>query len=84
MKIMAELGVGILIIPQKPWREVDKELTEYNTLYREINGIDPPHPISAGWTFCDPERRAGAREGEEIDRRVLPHRARPLPLWRDT
>ena len=37
-RIMAKLGVGLLIIPQKPWREVEKELREYNTLYREING----------------------------------------------
>jgi alkanesulfonate monooxygenase SsuD/methylene tetrahydromethanopterin reductase-like flavin-dependent oxidoreductase (luciferase family) len=53
MKIMAELGVGILIIPQKPWKEVAKELTEYHALYREVNGVEPPPPISAGWTFCD-------------------------------
>jgi len=53
MKIMAELGVGILIIPQKPWKEVAKELTEYHALYRQINGVEPPPPISAGWTFCD-------------------------------
>jgi alkanesulfonate monooxygenase SsuD/methylene tetrahydromethanopterin reductase-like flavin-dependent oxidoreductase (luciferase family) len=58
MKIMAELGVGILIIPQKPWPEVAKELVEYHALYRQINGDEPPAPISAGWTFCDanPER----------------------------
>lgn len=42
---MARLGVGLLIIPQKPWREVEKELTEYNALYREINGSDAPQPI---------------------------------------
>ena len=53
-RIMAKLGVGLLIIPQKPWREVEKELTEYNTLYRELNGTDAPQPISAGWTFVDP------------------------------
>ena len=57
-RIMAKLGVGLLIIPQKPWREVEKELAEYNRLYREINGTDAPQPISAGWTFVDesPER----------------------------
>ena len=49
----ADLGVGILIIPQKPWKEVAKELTEYHELYRQINGVAPPPPISAGWTFCD-------------------------------
>jgi len=58
VKIMAELGVGILIIPQKPWPEVAKELADYHALYRQINGAEPPPPVSAGWTFCDadPER----------------------------
>ena len=60
-RIMAKLGVGLLIIPQKPWREVEKELTEYNTLYREINGTDAPQPISAGWIFVD-ESAERARE----------------------
>ena len=58
---MARLGVGLLIIPQKPWREVEKELAEYNQLYREINGTDAPQPISAGWTFVD-ESAERARE----------------------
>src|SRR6266705_2560589 len=53
MKIMAELGVGILIIPQKPWKEVAKELDAYRTVYREAKGADAPPPVSAGWTFCD-------------------------------
>ena len=60
-RIMARLGVGLLIIPQKPWREVEKELTEYNTLYREINGTNAPQPISAGWIFVD-ESAERARE----------------------
>jgi alkanesulfonate monooxygenase SsuD/methylene tetrahydromethanopterin reductase-like flavin-dependent oxidoreductase (luciferase family) len=54
-RIMAELGVGILIIPQKPWHEVAKELEAYRTIYREVNRTDAPPPISAGWTFCDPD-----------------------------
>ena len=53
--IMAELGVGMLIIPQKPWSEVAKELGAYRTVYREANGEDAPPPICAGWTFCDPD-----------------------------
>jgi alkanesulfonate monooxygenase SsuD/methylene tetrahydromethanopterin reductase-like flavin-dependent oxidoreductase (luciferase family) len=53
MPIMAKLGVGILIIPQKPWKEVAKELDQYRAVYREANGIDAPPPIAAGWTFCD-------------------------------
>jgi len=67
MKIMAELGVGILIIPQKPWKEVAKELSEYHALYRQINGVEPPPPISAGWTFCDPS----AERAREMARRYI-------------
>jgi alkanesulfonate monooxygenase SsuD/methylene tetrahydromethanopterin reductase-like flavin-dependent oxidoreductase (luciferase family) len=52
-RIMAELGVGLLIIPQKPWPEVAKELTMYRQLYREVNGAEAPQPISAGWVFVD-------------------------------
>ena len=52
-RIMAELGVGILIIPQKPWGEVAKELDAYRALFLEVNGREAPQPIAAGWTFVD-------------------------------
>jgi alkanesulfonate monooxygenase SsuD/methylene tetrahydromethanopterin reductase-like flavin-dependent oxidoreductase (luciferase family) len=54
-RIMAELGVGILIIPQKPWDVVAAELASYRTAYREVNGAEPLPTICAGWTFCDPD-----------------------------
>ena len=44
-RIMAELGVGILIIPQKPWPEVARELDAYRTVYREVNRAEAPPPI---------------------------------------
>ena len=53
VKIMAELGVGLLIIPQKPWAQVSAELDEYKTQYRLLRGEEPPAPIVAGWTFVD-------------------------------
>src|SRR5579862_5131077 len=53
IRIMAQLGVGILIIPQKPWDTVAAELAEYRVVYREINHAEPPPTIAAGWTFCD-------------------------------
>ena len=55
MRIMAELGVGILIIPQKPWDVVRDELAQYRAAYREVNGTDPLPTVCAGWTFCDPD-----------------------------
>ncbi len=62
LPIMARLGVGILIIPQKPWPEVAKELETYRTIYREVNGVDAPPPVSAGWTYCH-AKADRAREG---------------------
>ena len=53
-RIMAELGIGILIIPQKPWEQVIAELADYRRIYRDVNGAGAPPPIVAGWTFCDP------------------------------
>ena len=51
--IMARLGIGLLVIPQKPWDAVEQEIEDYRRLYREVNSEDPPAPILAGWTFCD-------------------------------
>jgi alkanesulfonate monooxygenase SsuD/methylene tetrahydromethanopterin reductase-like flavin-dependent oxidoreductase (luciferase family) len=59
--IMAKLGIGILIIPQKPWEQVAVELDDYRRVYHETNGTDAPPPICAGWTFCD-ENADRARE----------------------
>ena len=52
-KITAELGVGLLIIPHIPWKEVDRELPNYREIYREVNCTNGPAPILAGWTFYD-------------------------------
>jgi alkanesulfonate monooxygenase SsuD/methylene tetrahydromethanopterin reductase-like flavin-dependent oxidoreductase (luciferase family) len=52
-RIMAKLGIGILIIPQKPWEAVAQELGEYRQTYKQVNGGEPLPTIAAGWTFCD-------------------------------
>lgn len=37
---MAQLGVGLLIIAQKPWDKTIAELNEHREIYREIhNGV---------------------------------------------
>jgi alkanesulfonate monooxygenase SsuD/methylene tetrahydromethanopterin reductase-like flavin-dependent oxidoreductase (luciferase family) len=55
-EIMARLGIGILIIPQKPWEVVAEELNAYRTVFRDVNGVDAPPPIVGGWTYCDENR----------------------------
>src|SRR5206468_2226599 len=67
MPVIARLGVGLLIIPQKPWKEVARELETYRSIYREVNGVDAPPPVSAGWTFCDPS----AERAREMARRYI-------------
>lgn len=64
-RIMARLGVGILVIPQKPWKEVQKELTEYRKIYLEVNGEEAPQPISAGWVFVDENADRAAEKAHE-------------------
>ena len=53
--IMAKLGIGLLVIPQKPWDAVEQEIEDYRKAYRDINKEDPPAPVMAGWVACDPD-----------------------------
>lgn len=52
IKIMAQLGIGLLVIPQKPWEQVENEIKDYNKVYKALNNEDPPAPLLAGWTMC--------------------------------
>jgi hypothetical protein len=53
MPIMARLGVGVLVIPQKPWDAVKKDFEVYHKVWREANGTEPPPPLSGGFFFVD-------------------------------
>ena len=57
-EIMARLGTGVLVVPQKPWDDVQEETATYRTIYQEAIGEEPPPTVVAGWTFVDenPER----------------------------
>lgn len=66
-RIMARLGIGILIIPQKPWEHVERELGEYRQIYREVNGEEAPAPVLGGWVYCDED----AGRAEEMARKYI-------------
>jgi alkanesulfonate monooxygenase SsuD/methylene tetrahydromethanopterin reductase-like flavin-dependent oxidoreductase (luciferase family) len=52
-RIMARLGVGILIIAQKPWEKTLEELNMYREMYRELNnGEEAPKPLLVSFTAC--------------------------------
>ena len=53
VRIMADVGAGILINPQKDWMEVADDLAAYRKTFKEIQGTEAPAPIVTGWVFCD-------------------------------
>lgn len=62
VEIMARLGVGILVIPQKPWEELIPELDSYRAKYLQYTGTEAPPTLQFGWTYCHEDEQA-AYEG---------------------
>jgi alkanesulfonate monooxygenase SsuD/methylene tetrahydromethanopterin reductase-like flavin-dependent oxidoreductase (luciferase family) len=65
VEIMARLGIGLLVIPQKPWDAVEAEIEEYRKAYRDLNKEDPPAPVMAGWVMCDPDLKRSRTLAEQ-------------------
>src|SRR5262249_53056766 len=63
MPIMAGLGVGALIIVQKPWEQVEVDLRAYGEAWALANPDEPPPaPICSGFLFVDED----AERAEEL------------------
>jgi alkanesulfonate monooxygenase SsuD/methylene tetrahydromethanopterin reductase-like flavin-dependent oxidoreductase (luciferase family) len=67
MPIMAKLGVGLLVIPQKPWNMVLQDFEVYHRVYREVNGGEAPAPFCGGFFFVDED----AGRAEELAMRYI-------------
>lgn len=68
MDLMAKLGVGLLLIAQKPWSTATAEIVDYRERYWELNGEPPPAPIIAVFVaVADSSQRAE----EMFDRYLL-------------
>ena len=50
--ILSRLGIGVLIIAQKPWDKAIAELDAYRESYREHQGHEAPQPIIASFIAC--------------------------------
>lgn len=61
LEIMCRLGVGLLIIAQKPWETTEAELRDYRRRFLEVNGRAAPKPIIAAFIAVH-EDEAGARD----------------------
>ena len=51
--ILAQLGIGMLIIPQKPFADHLVDVKVHNDLYRKVHGVEPPKPIITSYVYCD-------------------------------
>ena len=83
-RIMAELGTGVLIVPQKPWRPGATRADAYRATYREANGDEPPPPIVRRLDVLRRERRPRRGDGRPLHRRLLGLGHRPLRVRRRT
>ena len=53
MPIMARLGVGLLVIPQKPWEVVRQDFALYHEEWAKHHRTPPPPPLCGGFFFVD-------------------------------
>jgi len=65
-ELLAQLGVGMLIIPQKPWEEIERDLAAYRRACA-ARAVEPRPPVVTGWVYC----AAGARAAEQGARRWI-------------
>jgi alkanesulfonate monooxygenase SsuD/methylene tetrahydromethanopterin reductase-like flavin-dependent oxidoreductase (luciferase family) len=66
-EIMAKLGTGVLIVPQKAWHLVEADCATYRASYLAAIGSEPPPPVCAGWVFTD----KNADRAEELARHYI-------------
>lgn len=62
MGIIARMGVGMLINPQKPWDTILSELEDYRSTFRSEHNREAPPPVAAVFGYCD----ADAERAEAI------------------
>jgi alkanesulfonate monooxygenase SsuD/methylene tetrahydromethanopterin reductase-like flavin-dependent oxidoreductase (luciferase family) len=64
IELMARMGVGILVIAQKPWETAEAELAQYRERYLELNGFEAPKPVLVLVVGVSRDRRAALRMRE--------------------
>jgi alkanesulfonate monooxygenase SsuD/methylene tetrahydromethanopterin reductase-like flavin-dependent oxidoreductase (luciferase family) len=51
--VIAELGMGMMIIPQRTWTTHEADADRFRALYTAAHGTPPPPGVMAGWVFVD-------------------------------
>jgi alkanesulfonate monooxygenase SsuD/methylene tetrahydromethanopterin reductase-like flavin-dependent oxidoreductase (luciferase family) len=60
-ELMARLGIGVMIVPQKPWPMIAADIDAYRSVYWDVNGCEPPKPLMVVFVAVH-EDRARAQE----------------------
>jgi alkanesulfonate monooxygenase SsuD/methylene tetrahydromethanopterin reductase-like flavin-dependent oxidoreductase (luciferase family) len=66
VRIMADVGAGILINPQKDWAEVAEDMRAYRQQFRELKGTEAPAPMVTGWVCCHEDHDTAAEMAREF------------------
>jgi alkanesulfonate monooxygenase SsuD/methylene tetrahydromethanopterin reductase-like flavin-dependent oxidoreductase (luciferase family) len=54
LEIMARLGIGLLLVPQKPWEAIIEEVKTYREIFEQVNDGEPaPLPLVCNEVFVD-------------------------------
>ncbi|HEY1919465.1 MAG TPA: LLM class flavin-dependent oxidoreductase [Streptosporangiaceae bacterium] len=69
ISLLAGLGVGLLVVPQKPWAMVEADARAFRSSWQDIHGQDsePPAPMCGGMYFVD----ENADRAEELAHRYI-------------
>ena len=63
--IMARLGVGLLVIPLKPWDVHAAEIEVYRKAFRQYQNAEAPKPWATAWVYCDSDAGRAEEKGRE-------------------
>jgi alkanesulfonate monooxygenase SsuD/methylene tetrahydromethanopterin reductase-like flavin-dependent oxidoreductase (luciferase family) len=77
IEVIAKLGMGMMIIPQRTWQTHEEDAQRFRDLFVEAHGAPPPPGIMAGWIFVDEDgdraREVGRRYMIDYYRSVVAH-----------
>ena len=53
IEVIANLGMGMMIIPQRTWQTHEADAVRYRELFQAAHGRPAPPGVMAGWVFVD-------------------------------
>lgn len=56
--MMARLGLGLLIIPQKPWPMIEEDVSRHRAAFLAAHGEEPPACVTSLLVYCDEDSSA--------------------------